>query len=91
MNWFASNLITAEESTEKLQALKHREKILQDKLTTKKEGISTKKIVEDAKGKTTFEDKRNFILQHIEKVIVLRKPFEDFRDVDLDISIIFRQ
>lgn len=91
MNWFASNLITAEESTVKLQALKHREKVLQEKLTTKKEGISTKKIVEDAKGKITFEDKRNFILQHIEKVIVLRKPFEDFHDVDLDISIIFRQ
>lgn len=91
MNWFASNLITAEESTEKLQALKHREKSLQEKLNTKKEGISTKKIVEDAKGKITFEDKRSFILQHIEKVIVLRKPFEDFHDVDLDVSIIFRQ
>ena len=90
MNWFSANLITADESTAKLQALKKQEQSLQEKLTQKKQDIPTDQIVQDAHGKITFADKRNFILQHIEKVIVLRKDFTDWRDVDLDISIIFR-
>ena len=90
MNWFSANLITADESTAKLQALKKQEQSLQEKLTQKKQDIPTTEIVQDAHGKITFADKRNFILQHIEKVIVLRKDFSDWRDVDLDISIIFR-
>ena len=36
------------------------------------------------------EQKRQFILQHIDKVILLRKDFADYRDIDLDIKIIFR-
>ena len=90
MNWFSANLITAEETTSKLEALKKQEMLLQEKLNTKKEHIPTEQIVKDVKGKITFEEKRNFILQHIEKVIVLRKDFADPNDIDLEISIIFR-
>ena len=90
MNWFSSNLISAEETTEKLQTLKKTEKSLQEKLNTKKEHIHTEQIVKDVKGKISFEDKRNFILQHIEKVIILRKDFADPNDIDLEITIIFR-
>ena len=90
MNWFSANLISAEETTAKLQALKKQEKVLQEKLSTKKEHIPTEEIVKDVKGKITFDDKRKFILQFIEKVIVLRKDFTDPYDVNLEISIIFR-
>ena len=30
------------------------------------------------------------MLQHIDKVVLLRKDFADYRDIDLDIKIIFR-
>lgn len=90
MSWFSANLITAQESTDKLQALKKQESLLQEKLSTKKATIETGKIVEDIKHKTTFEEKRQYILQHVQKVIVLRKDFDDYRDIDLEITIIFR-
>ena len=90
MNWFSANLITAQESTDKLQALKKQEQVLQEKLSTKKQTIETDKIVEDIRQKITFEEKRQYILQHIQKVIVLRKDFDDWRDIDLEITIIFR-
>ena len=90
MNWFSANLISAEESTQKLQALKKQEQSLQEKLVTKKEDIPTDEIVKDAKKKITFEEKRNFILQHIKKVIILRHDFDDVHDIDLEITIIFR-
>jgi site-specific DNA recombinase len=90
MNWFSANLISAEESTQKLQALKKQEQNLTEKLVTKKEDIPTDEIVKDAKKKITFEEKRNFILQHIKKVILLRKDFDDVHDIDLEITIIFR-
>ena len=89
MSWFSANLISAEESTQKLQALKKQEQSLQDRLTTKKEDIPTEKIVEDVRHKITPEDKRQFVLDHIEKVIVLRKDFVNRYDVDLDVTIIF--
>ena len=90
MSWFSTNLISAEESTQKLQALKKQEQNLTEKLQTKKEDIPTQKIVEDVRHKTTFEEKRQFILQHIKQVIILRKDFVDWKDVDLDVTIIFR-
>ena len=90
MSWFSANLISAEESTQKLQALKKQEQNLQERLQTKKEDIPTGKIVEDVRGKITFEDKRQFILQHISKVVILRKDFADWHDIDLDVTIIFR-
>ena len=90
MSWFSANLISAEESTQKLQALKKQEQSLTEKLSAKKESIPTDEIVQDAKHKITFEDKRNFILQHIEKVILVRKDFTDRNDVDLDVTIVFR-
>ena len=91
MNWFSANLITADESTAKLQALKKQEQSLQEKLTTEKQGIPTTDIVKNARKKITQEEKRNFILQHIQKVIVLRKDFVSRYDVDLEITIIFGQ
>ena len=90
MSWFSANLITAEESTEKLQILKKQEKSIQEKLSTKTEKINTADIVSAAKGKLTFEDKRNFILQNISKVYVLRKDFQKISDVELEINIVFR-
>ena len=90
MSWFSANLITADESTEKLQILKKQEKLIQEKLSTKTGKINTADIVSAAKGKLTFEDKRNFILQNISKVYVLRKDFQKISDVDLEINIIFR-
>lgn len=56
----------------------------------KKADIHTDKIVKDARKRITYEQKRQFILQHIDKVILLRKDFADYRDIDLDIKIIFR-
>ena len=90
MNWFSANLITAEESTQKLTALKKQEQTLAEKLKTKKADIPTEKIVEDARQKFTPEEKRQFVLNYISKVIVLRKDFVNRYDVDLDITIIFR-
>ena len=90
MNWFSANLITAEESTAKLTALKKQEQSLTEKLQTKKATIPTEEIVADIKNKVTFDDKRNFILQHIKKVILLRQQFDSIYDVDLDITIEFR-
>lgn len=90
MNWFSANLISAEESTLKLQALKKQEQALQEKLHTNKNSIPTNEIVKDAKKrKITQEEKRQFVLQHIQKVIVLRKDFVSRYDVDLDVTIIF--
>ena len=89
MNWFSANLITAEESTQKLTALKKHEQTLVEKLKTKKQDIPTQKIVDDAKRKISPEEKRAFILQHIQKVIVLRKDFVNRYDVDLDVTIVF--
>ena len=90
MSWFSANLISAEESTQKLQALKKQEQSLQDRLTTKKEDIPTDQIVKDVRHRITQEDKRQFILQHIQKVIILRKDFADVHDIDLDVTIVFR-
>ena len=89
MSWFSANLISAEESTQKLQALKKQEQSLQDRLTTKKEDIPTQKIVEDVRHRITPEEKRQFVLDHVSKVIVLRKDFVNRYDVDLDVTIIF--
>ena len=91
MNWFSANLISAEESTQKLQVLKKQEQDLQGKLHINKNSIPTNEIVKDAKkGKITQEEKRQFVLQHIQKVIVLRKDFVNRYDVDLDITIVFK-
>ena len=90
MNWFSANLITAEESTAKLTALKKQEQSLTEKLQTKKATLPTEEIVADIKKAITFEEKRNYILQHIKKVILLRHQFDSIYDVDLDITIVFR-
>ena len=90
MSWFSANLITAEESTMKLQTLKKQEQNLTERLTIKKENIPTEEIVKDVRQKVTKEDKRQYVLNHIEKVIVLRHDFVNRYDVDLDITIIFR-
>ena len=89
MAWFSANLITAEESTTKLMALKKQEQTLQERLQTKKTDIPTQKIVEDARKIVTQEEKRQYILNHISNVIVLRQDFVNRYDVDLDITIIF--
>lgn len=90
MNWFSANLITAEESTTKLQVLKKQEQALQEKLRINKTSIPTEDIVKDARRKVTQEEKRQFILNHISKVIVLRHDFVNRYDVNLDITIIFK-
>ena len=90
MSWFSANLISAEESTQKLQALKKQEQNLTERLQTKKEDIPTAKIVEDVRHKISPGEKRQFILQHISKVIILRKDFADVHDIDLDVTIVFR-
>jgi site-specific DNA recombinase len=90
MSWFSTNLISAEESTQKLQALKKQEQNLTEKLQTKKEDIPTDQIVKDVRHRITPEEKRQFILQHIQKVIILRKDFADVHDIDLDVTIVFR-
>ena len=89
MNWFSANLISAEESTQKLQALKKQEQTLTEKLESKKQDIPTQDIVKDARRKITKEEKRKFVLDHIQKVIVLRHDFVNRYDVDLDVTIIF--
>ena len=89
MNWFSSNLITAEESTTKLQALKKQEKILQEKLSMKTEKINTAEIVSAVRKDFTFEEKRNFILQHISRITFLRKNV-DKDTVELHFHFIFQ-
>lgn len=91
MNWFSANLISAEESTTKLQALKKQEQMLTEKLSIKKSTLATDQIVKDAKKrKITQEEKRQFVLNHIARVDVLRKDFVNRYDVDLDITINFK-
>ena len=53
-------------------------------------GYETEEIVKDVRQKVTKEEKRQYVLNHIEKVIVLRHDFVNRYDVDLDITIIFR-
>ena len=89
MNWFSANLISAEESTQKLTALKKQEESLKEKLQTKRIDTPTDKIVQDIKNKVTPEEKRKFVLDHIQKVIILRHDFVNRYDVQLDITIIF--
>lgn len=89
MSWFSANLISAEESTQKLQTLKKQEQNLTERLQTKKEDIPTDQIVKDVRHRITPEEKRQFVLDHISKVIVLRKDFVNRYDVDLDVTIIF--
>ena len=93
MSWFSANLITAEESTVKLQMLKKQETALLEKLSDKTEKINAAEIVSAAKHirkDFSFEEKRNFILRHIKQVILLRKDFTDPKDIDLEIKIVFR-
>lgn len=89
MNWFSVNLITAEESTAKLEMLKKQEKALKARLTTKTTKINTADIISAAKDVFTFEHKRNFILQHIQKILLLRKDFSNKNEIDLEIHIVF--
>ena len=89
MSWFSANLISAEESTQKLQALKKQEQNLTERLQTKKEDIPTDQIVKDVRHRITPEEKRQFVLDHVSKVIVLRKDFVSRYDVDLDVTVIF--
>ena len=70
--------------------LKKQEKSLKEKLSIKKEKINTAEIVSAAKGKISFDDKRNFILENVKKVFLLRKDFDDIHNVNLEIKIIFR-
>ena len=90
MNWFSANLISAEESTSKLMTLKKQEQLLTEKLSAKKENIPTDKIVQDVKGKISFEDKRQFIVENIQKVIFVRKDFANKNEIDAEITIFFR-
>lgn len=89
MNWFSANLITTEESTIKLQALKKQEKALKEKLSTKTEKINTAEIVSAVRKDFTFEEKRQFVLQYISKVIFLRKNI-DKDNIELIFHFVFR-
>ena len=90
MNLFSANLITLDECTEKLQVLKKKEEALKAQLPTATNKIDITGCVKDSKRGITFEDKRNFIVNHVEKVTIIRKGSKYGKDYDLDIAIRFK-
>lgn len=90
MNLFSANLITLDECTEKLQALKKQEETLKAQLTTATNKIDVAGCIKDSRHKVTFEEKRDFILKHIQKVTIVRKGTKCGKDYDVDFVFYFK-
>lgn len=90
MNLFSANLITLDEVTEKLQALKKQEEALKAQLPTATNKIDVKGCVKDSKRSITFENKRNFVVNHVEKVTIIRKGSKYGKDYDVDFVFYFK-
>ena len=74
MNWYSTALLTLEECTERLEALKKQELLLKQELnvqTDRTTDIAT--MIKNARRKDlNYNDKRVFIAQHIAKVLFVR-------------------
>jgi hypothetical protein len=89
VTWFTQNYITAEQATEKLEALKRKEKSLQAQ--TVKKDIDAAKIRETMKTKKlTYAEKRNAILQVCQKIFITRTGGKYGKKYDLKIEFVFR-
>lgn len=77
MNWYSNSLINIEECTERLEALKKQEFILQQKLTEQHKTADIDTLLKIAKNSDlNYNDKRIFITQHIAKIILTHKKDE---------------
>ena len=88
MNWYSNSLITIDECTERLQALKKQENTLLSRLqeSTKENETDIHAIMQEVK-QTDFAGKRNFVVSHIEKAFISRtKPNED----ETEFHIVFK-
>ena len=88
MNWYSNSLITIDECTERLQALKKQENTLLSRLqeSTKENETDIQSIMQEVK-QTDFAGKRNFVVTHIDKAFISRKkPHED----ETEFHIVFK-
>ena len=88
MNWYSNSLITIDECTERLQALKKQENTLLSRLqeSTKENETDIQSIMQEVK-QTDFAGKRNFVVTHIDKAFISRtKPNED----ETEFHIVFK-
>lgn len=86
-NWFSANLITAEQATEKLQALQKQEAYLKS-FAAPKHKTDPKNICQKIKtASADFADRRRIILEVIDKIYIIRK---DRKSYDLDVTVKFK-
>ena len=86
-NWFSANLITAEQATEKLQALQKQEAHLKS-LTAPKQKADPGNICQKIKtASADFDDRRKVLLEVIDKIYIIRK---DAKGYDFDVNIKFK-
>lgn len=89
VNWFTQNYITAEQATEKLEALKRKEKSLQAQAV--KKDIDAAKIHKAMKPKKlTYEEKRNAILSVCSKIYITRAGGKYGKKYELKIDFVFK-
>lgn len=89
VNWFTQNYITAEQATEKLEALKRKEKSLQAQAV--KKDIDAAKIHKAMKPKKlTYEEKRNAILSVCSKIYIARAGGKYGKKYELKIDFVFK-
>ena len=90
VTWFTQNYITAEQATEKLEALKQKQKSLQAQ-AVKKDNIDAAKIRAIMKPKKlTYAEKRNAILQVCQKIFITRAGGKYGKKYELKIDFVFK-
>jgi hypothetical protein len=78
MNWYSNSLISIDECTERLQALKKQETNLLSRLQeSKKESTSDIHAIMEEVNQTDFAGKRNFVVSHIDKAFISRTKQND--------------
>lgn len=89
VNWFTQNYITAEQATEKLEALKRQENSLQAQAV--KKDIDAAKIRAVMKPKKlTYAEKRNAVLSVCSKIYITRAGGKYGKKYELKIDFVFR-
>ena len=89
VNWFTQNYITAEQATEKLEALKRQEKSLQAQAV--KKDIDAAKIRDVMKPKKlTYAEKRNAVLSVCSKIYITRAGGKYGKKYELKIDFVFK-
>ena len=89
MNWYSNSLITVEECTERLEALKKQESVLSQRLKEESNSIDVESMIRLAKNTDlNYNDKRTFIANHIARICFSRTGGK--MDYNLNFRIEFR-